>query len=108
MQEHCCDRLRSQLSLESQVARRVPGDPVNTGALVQRPTSGACTAAQAAAGEAADHNEEGAGAANAGAGAGPAWQLKRASEYGETRLGAEPRPAPPRPAYFAVRLALGS
>lgn len=34
---------------------------------------------------------------------GPAWQLKKANMYCETRMSVEPHPRPPQPAYFAVR-----
>lgn len=39
----------------------------------------------------------------ASAGGGPAWLLKRANTFGETRLLNEPRPLASQPAYFAVR-----
>ena len=34
---------------------------------------------------------------------GPAWQLKKANMYCETRMSVEPHPRPPQPAYFAAR-----
>ena len=55
--------------------------------------------------QAAAREPEGVGEPSAAAGGGPAWQLKRANMYGETRLLNEPRPLPSQPAYFAVRRA---